>query len=50
VRGTKWYVENRCNGTYTRVVRGVVAVRDFTRKKTIFVRAGETYTARRRGA
>jgi hypothetical protein len=50
VRGTKWYVENRCNGTYTRVVRGVVAVRDFTRKKTIFVRAGETYAARRRGA
>jgi hypothetical protein len=50
VRGTKWYVENRCEGTYTRVVRGVVEVRDFTRKKTIFLQAGETYTARRRGA
>jgi hypothetical protein len=48
VRGTKWYVENRCEGTYTRVVRGVVAVRDFTRKKTILLEAGETYTARRR--
>jgi hypothetical protein len=51
VRGTKWYVENRCDGTYTRVVHGVVAVRDFTRKKTILLRAGESYTtARRRGA
>jgi hypothetical protein len=51
VRGTKWYVENRCGGTYTRVVRGIVAVRDFTRKKTILLRAGESYTAaRRRGA
>jgi hypothetical protein len=51
VRGTKWYVENRCDGTYTRVVRGIVSVRDFTRKKTILLRAGETYnTARRRGA
>ncbi len=50
VRGTKWYVENRCDGTYTRVVRGVVAVRDFVHKKTIVLRAGRTYTARRPGS
>jgi hypothetical protein len=50
VRGTKWYVENRCNGTYTRVVRGVVAVRDFAKKKTIVLRAGGTYTAKKRGS
>jgi hypothetical protein len=50
VRGTKWYVENRCDGTYTRVVRGVVAVRDFTKKKTIVLRAGGTYTAKKRGS
>jgi hypothetical protein len=48
VRGTKWYVENRCDGTYTRVVRGVVAVRDFVKKQTIILRAGGTYTAKRR--
>jgi len=50
VRGTKWYVENRCEGTHTRVVRGVVAVRDFTKKKTIILRAGGTYTAHKRGS
>jgi hypothetical protein len=48
VRGTKWYVENRCDGTYTRVVHGVVAVRDFVKRKTIVLRAGGTYTAGRR--
>jgi hypothetical protein len=48
VRGTKWYVENRCDGTYTRVVHGVVAVRDFVKKKTIILRAGGTYTAKKR--
>jgi hypothetical protein len=48
VRGTKWYVENRCAGTYTRVVRGVVAVRDFVKGKTVVVRAGGTYTADKR--
>jgi hypothetical protein len=45
VRGTKWYVENRCAGTYTRVVRGIVAVRDYARHRTISVTAGESYTA-----
>ena len=48
VRGTRWIVEDRCDGTLTRVLRGRVAVRDFRRKKTIVVRAGKSYLARAR--
>jgi hypothetical protein len=46
VTGTKWYVANRCDGTYTRVARGVVSVRDHTKHKTVAVRAPHTYLAR----
>jgi len=46
VRGTIWLVEDRCEGTFTRVRRGTVQVRDFKRKKTITVKAGHTYLAR----
>jgi hypothetical protein len=46
VRGTKWVVIDTCEGTITRVVRGVVAVRDFRTGKTILLRAGERYLAR----
>jgi hypothetical protein len=49
VRGTKWFVEERCDGTYTKVDHGVVEVRDYARKKTVTVRAGHTYLAPRRG-
>ena len=48
IRGTKWLVEDGCHRTITRVVHGVVAVRDFRRHKTILVRAGHRYVARRR--
>ncbi len=48
VRGTKWVVIDRCDGTLTRVVRGVVAVRDFSKRKTIILRAGKQYLARRK--
>ncbi len=47
VRGTKWLVQDSCRSTTTRVVRGVVAVRDFKRKRTILLRAGDRYVARR---
>lgn len=47
VRGTKWRVADRCDGTLTTVTRGVVAVRDFRRRKTVLVRAGQSYLARR---
>ena len=46
VVGTKWLVQDRCTSTLTRVVRGRVEVRDFAKRKTVVVRAGERYTAR----
>lgn len=46
VRGTKWVVIDTCKGTITRVVRGVVAVRELRTGKTILLRAGEQYLAR----
>ena len=48
VRGTKWLVSDRCDGTLTKVSRGKVAVRDFRRHKTILLRSGKRYLARRR--
>ena len=41
VRGTWWLVEDRCDGTLTRVRQGRVDVRDFRLKKTIKLRAGK---------
>jgi hypothetical protein len=46
VRGTIWSVANRCDGTFTAVTRGVVSVRDFARRKTITLRAGQHYLAK----
>lgn len=46
VRGTKWSIADRCDGTLTRVSRGQVTVRDFRRRRTILVRAGRSYLAR----
>ena len=46
VRGTIWLVQDRCDGTLTKVRRGTVAVRDFKRKKTVTVKAGHSYLAR----
>jgi hypothetical protein len=48
VVGTKWLVEDRCGSTTTRVVTGVVSVRDFVKRKTVRVRAGKKYVARAR--
>jgi hypothetical protein len=48
VRGTKWVVIDRCDGTLTRVARGVVTVRDFVKRKTVIVRAGKQYLARKK--
>jgi hypothetical protein len=47
VTGTKWLVEDRCDGsTLTLVTKGVVKVRDFGRHRTVTVRAGGRYVAR----
>jgi hypothetical protein len=48
VRGTKWLVQDTCAGTLTRVVSGVVSVRDSVRHKTVLLRAGKRYLARPR--
>jgi uncharacterized repeat protein (TIGR01451 family) len=45
VRGTIWLVEDRCDGSLTQVVEGVVAVFDATRNKTVAVDAGGSYLA-----
>jgi hypothetical protein len=47
VRGTRWVVVDECLGTLTVVTKGVVAVRDFRRHKTVLVRAGHRYLARK---
>jgi len=49
VRGTKWLVQDQCNGTLTRVLQGIVRVRDFRLRKTVNVRAGRSYLAKARG-
>ena len=48
VRGTRWLVQDTCTSTLTRVAKGVVRVNDFVKHKTVLVRAGKRYTARRR--
>jgi hypothetical protein len=46
VRGTSWYVEDRCDGTLTRVSKGSVSVHDLGRRRSVIVRAGDSYLAR----
>ncbi len=48
VRGTQWLVQDSCAGTLTRVVKGVVSVRDNVKHKTILLKAGKKYLARPR--
>jgi hypothetical protein len=43
VRGTMWLTEDRCDGTLVFVRRGLVAVRDFTRKRTFMVAGGKRH-------
>jgi hypothetical protein len=49
VRGTRWDTIDRCDGTLTRVTRGVVVVRDTRKRRNITVRAGKSYLARAPG-
>ncbi len=48
VRGTRWSVQDRCDGTLVTVQRGRVSVRDLVKHKTVLVKTGHTYLARRR--
>ena len=49
VQGTIWTIEDRCEGTLVRVREGKVAVRDTRRKRTVIVRAGQSYLAKAPG-
>ena len=46
-RGTAWVTTDRCDGTVTRVREGAVAVKDRRTGRTVIVRAGRSYLARR---
>ncbi len=46
IRGTKWYVQDTCTSTVTKVKEGVVEVRDEVKKTTKILRKGKSYTAR----
>ena len=48
VRGTIWLTTDTCTTTTVRVRQGRVAVLDAVRKRTVFVNAGKSYTARKR--
>ncbi len=47
VRGTKWTVADRCDGTLTHDVTDSVAVTDFVHHKTIILHAGQSYLAKK---
>jgi hypothetical protein len=46
VRGTSWYMADRCDGTYTRVKHGSVSVRELRTGRTIVLHAGQSHLAR----
>jgi hypothetical protein len=48
VRGTRWLTQDTCTSTLTRVAKGVVSVRDEVKRKTVVLRAGKRYIARKR--
>jgi hypothetical protein len=45
VRGTIWFTEDRCDGTYFKTKSGIVTVRDFTKHRSVQVPAGQEYLA-----
>jgi hypothetical protein len=49
VRGTVWVTIETCAGTWTRVSKGAVSVHNLHTDRTVTVRAGHSYLARRAG-
>jgi len=47
VGGTKWLTQDTCAGTLVRVARGIVSVNDFAQKRTVLVKAPDSYLAHR---
>ena len=50
VRATAWQIEDRCDGTLTKVRRGRAVVRDVRRRRNVTLRAGQAYLAKARGS
>ena len=46
VRGTEWFTEDRCDGTFVKVRKGIVQVQDFKKRKRINLKARRSYLAR----
>jgi hypothetical protein len=46
VRGTSWFMADRCDGTYTRVKSGSVSVRELRSGRTVVLRAGQSHLTR----
>lgn len=46
VRATVWQMDDRCDGTLTKVRRGRLVVRDVRRKRNVALRAEQAYLAR----
>jgi hypothetical protein len=49
VRGTRWEMVDRCDGTLTRVMSGAVDVRDRRTGRIVRVRRGRAHLSRTRG-
>jgi hypothetical protein len=47
IRGTDWLTADRCDGTLVKVKQGAVAVFDLLLKKTVLVKAGKSYLAKK---
>jgi len=47
VRGTIWTIADRCNGTFTHVIRDTVVVNDFVRHVTVILHSGQSYLAKK---
>ncbi len=50
VRGTKWTIADRCDGTLTHDLTDSVVVKDFVRHRTIILHAGQSYLAAARNS
>ena len=48
MRGTKWTIADRCDGTLTHDITDSVLVNDFVRHKSIVLHAGQSYLAKAR--
>ena len=47
IRGTTWNTIDRCDGTQVKVTKGKVAVTDFKKHKTVVLKAGQSYLAKK---